>query len=129
MVDDAVIADAHAPEISGAAQLLTSRWTRRRLQRIQVPRNASKHGVGQRLELFPGRSDETELVHAGSAGCALLRCGLEPTGALKATTYGRPALRPLAFARAGQCDVEEIFPHVAGMSRSIKTAVFLPRAL
>jgi hypothetical protein len=48
-----------------------------------------------------------------SAGFPLLRCGLEPTGALQAPPHDHPALGAFAVARAGERDVEEIFPHIA----------------
>lgn len=61
-----VATDAPAPEIGGAAQLLSASWSRRRLQRIQVARDASQHRVGRRLELLPDGSNGTELVHGVS---------------------------------------------------------------
>lgn len=111
VIDDSIITDAHAPEICGAAQLLAAWRTRRRRQRIELPRDASEHGVGKCLELLSRRSDETELVHARSAGLALL--GFEPTSALETPTDGGPGFGPLILTRAGQCHVEQIFPDVA----------------
>lgn len=63
VVDDAVIADAHAPEVGGTTQLLAARRARCHLQRVQLSRDPSQHRIRQRVELLPRCAHEAELVH------------------------------------------------------------------
>ena len=66
VVDDAVVTDSHAPEIGRPAQFFAAMGTRCRLQRIELPRDASEDRIGQRFELLARRSHEPELVHGVS---------------------------------------------------------------